>query len=257
MLNSPAPSDPTKARRLLILGGTREARELAHKLGMDDRWHIISSLAGRTRTPLLPQGETRTGGFGGQDGLRDYLVTNAIEVVADATHPYAVEISARTQRIAADIGIPYLRLERPPWLPGPGDDWRHVTTTPEAARILPTGARVFLTVGRQSLGIFLARRDVQLVARMIEPPSLVIPDYCELILARPPFTITGESNLMNQHAITHLVTKNAGGNDVAPKLAAAHRLHIPVIMIDRPEHQPAASATSVEEMMAQLQSHVG
>lgn len=54
--------------RALILGGTREGRELAQLL-QNDNWHVTSSLAGRVKEPALPVGEVRIGGFGGPAGL--------------------------------------------------------------------------------------------------------------------------------------------------------------------------------------------
>ncbi|MBY0442105.1 MAG: precorrin-6A/cobalt-precorrin-6A reductase, partial [Mycobacteriaceae bacterium] len=73
--------------RVLLLGGTAEARQLAQILF--PRVEVISSLAGRVPEPRLPVGSVRIGGFGGADGLWHWLIDHRIDVVVDATHPFA------------------------------------------------------------------------------------------------------------------------------------------------------------------------
>lgn len=233
----------TTGRRILILGGTTEARELAGILvaaGHD----VTTSLAGRTDTPRFPEGAVRMGGFGGKEGLAAYLKSSLIEMVVDATHPFAAEISANALAAAADAQVPLIRLERPAWAEPSGAIWIEVGSTLDAVNALPRGARVLLTVGRQDLGDFLAHTSAHFVARMIEvPPGL--PEDWDVIAARGPFTLEGETELMEEHAITHLVTKNSGGAQVEAKLAAATQLSIPIIVIRRPRLPKAETVDSV------------
>ncbi len=58
---------------------------------------VVSSLAGRVSSPRLPEGETRIGGFGGVDGLIEYLESKRISAIVDATHPFAQRMT-RTPR---------------------------------------------------------------------------------------------------------------------------------------------------------------
>lgn len=246
--------DTPNRKRLLLLGGTREARQLAEALSSDPTWLITSSLAGITRTPDAIAGDVRTGGFGGRDGLVKYLTEHRIDVVADATHPYATTISRNAQTAAAAIGCRYLRLCRPPWQPDADDTWIGARDVADAASCIAPDASVFLTIGRQQLAPFMARRDITLVARIIEPPDSDVTDNVTVILARPPFALADEIALMRRHAVDTLVTKNAGGSAVAAKLAAARQLGLSVIMIARPEGQPPVDAETVAEMRALLAS---
>ena len=253
-------AEARSTRRLLILGGTGEARELARVLDETPvrggtRWSVISSLAGRTSTPEPVAGPTRRGGFGGTPGLVAYLAANAIDVIVDATHPFAESISLQAADAAAAAGIACYRLVRPPWTPEPGDTWITVRDVAEAAARVPAGARVFLTIGRQQLAPFLARQDIRLVARMIEPPDPPLPDRAELILARPPFSADGERALLTARRIDMVVTKNAGGDQVRAKLDAARDLGLPVMMIARPPDQPPADAGTVRELLSLLARH--
>lgn len=219
--------------RILILGGTRDARELAAELVAGGR-NVVTSLAGVTTQPERPEGDVRVGGFGGAEGLANYLDAEDIAVVIDCTHPFASRISANAYAACAARGVLLLRLERPAWKPGFDDRWNMVSSASEAAARLPSGARVLLTTGRKDLEPFFARADVSGIARMIEEPPLDPPPQWRVLRERPPFTVAGEAALMAENGITHLVTKNAGGSATEAKLQAARELRIPVVMIARP-----------------------
>ena len=241
-------------KRILILGGTAEARDLASRLVADERFEIISSLAGRTRDPIMPKGFVRIGGFGGAGGLKSYLEEEDIDLVADATHPFAATMSGNAAAACTAATIPYLRLERPAWEPQPGDAWTSVPDVEAAARALPEGAITLVTIGRQEIAPFLKRGDVQLVLRMIEPPEVALPPSSILIAARPPFTLEEERETLEAHGITVLVTKNSGGDATVAKLTAARELGIPVIMIERPPKPDAGTAPNIERMAELISS---
>ncbi|MCA3573966.1 MAG: cobalt-precorrin-6A reductase, partial [Aestuariivirga sp.] len=235
------------ADRILILGGTREARELASLLTAEGR-SVVTSLAGVTRTPALPPGEVRTGGFGGAGGLLSYLRREAIALVVDATHPFAARMSANAHEASAAAGVPLLRLERPPWQPGPGDRWTPAETVAAAAAALPPGARVLLTIGRKEVAPFFAKGDLGGIARMIEETAEPLPPNWSLLMERPPFSVAYERKLLVDNALAWLVTKNAGGGETEAKLVAARELGLPVIMVARPPKPRAVIQASAGEM---------
>jgi precorrin-6A/cobalt-precorrin-6A reductase len=220
---------------ILILGGTREARDLAGLLAGTPDLRVVSSLAGRVRDPALPAGEVRVGGFGGADGLADWLRDQQVAAVVDATHPFARTISANAAAACAATGVPLLGLAREPWAPGPDDRWHEVDSLTEAAALLPTlGRRVFLTTGRQGLGAFAALDQAWFLIRCVDPPDEPLPPHCQVILARGPHDAAAERALMTEHRIEVLVTKNSGGPLTAGKLDAAAGLGLPVVVVRRP-----------------------
>ena len=232
--------------RILILGGTRDARELADLL-VANGCSVITSLAGVTQNPELPAGEVRRGGFGGAQGLLAYLRQESVVAVADATHPFAWRMSTNADAACREAGLPLLRLERAAWQATVDDRWLPVASVAEAAALLPERARAFITIGRNEIQAFLSREDISGLARMIEPPGITFSPRWSLLLDRPPFTVAHERMLMTDHAVTWLVTKNAGGPATEAKLIAARELRIPVIMVERPVKPPAQSfATAVE-----------
>lgn len=220
--------------RALILGGTGEARQLADTLAGERGLDIVSSLAGRVRTPVLPAGDVRVGGFGGVAGLRDWLQDNHIDVVVDATHAFAAKITQHSAAATSGLGIPLLVLRRPGWTPSADDRWIHVASNEDAAVALSgLGTRIFSTIGRQGVAA-LAAVDAWFLIRAIDPPDAPLPAACEILLERGPFDLDHETDLLARYRIDVLLTKNSGGDDTAAKLIAARAAGIPVVMIDRP-----------------------
>ena len=226
-------------RRVLILGGTAEARELARQLADRPELEVVTSLAGVTRNPEPPPGKLRRGGFGGAAGLEAYLRSQAVACLIDATHPYAERISANAAAAAAAASVPRLQLSRPPWNEEPGDRWFRVHDTEEAAeRLRDLGRRVFISSGRQGIGAFRPLDRHWFLIRLIDPPEapLPLPAY-EVTPGRAPFTVEQETGLLRRHRIEALVSKNSGGDMTYAKIAAARRLDLPVVMLDRPAPQ--------------------
>lgn len=241
--------------RVLLLGGTGEARILASRLAGSAEFDVITSLAGRVARPVRPESRLRVGGFGGPDGLAAWLAAEHIDVVVDATHPFATTISSVAVTAAARTGVRLLVLRRPGWIAGPGDDWRRVPSLAAAAD--PPGERVFLTTGRDGLSAF-ARDDRRwFLVRSVDPPRPPAPPRMRALLARGPYTVDGELEVMRRHAIDVVVTKDSGGEMTAAKLTAARRLGLPVVMVDRPAPPDAPSVATVESAVAWLTRRSG
>jgi len=240
--------------RVLILGGTYEAFQLAERLAEQGGVAFISSLAGRTREPRRPAGEVRTGGFGGAEGLARWLREQTITHVVNATHPFAAQMSTNAVAAAAAAGVPLLRLLRPAWTARRDDRWVAARHAAEAAELCRReGGRIFLTLGTGELDAFAEIRNAQFLVRMIDAPErLPLSDY-RVLLARGPFSLQDEQRLLAEHHIGLVVAKNSGGEATYAKIEAARRLDLPVIMIERPPIalDPRSPAVpSVEDVIA-------
>ena len=217
--------------RVLVLGGTAEARALAERLHPDV--DIISSLAGRVPDPALPAGLVRIGGFGGVEGLRDWLVDNDITAVVDATHPFAATMTANAAQACAEVDLPHRVLHRPPWDPAGATMVRSDTEAAEVVAAMRY-SRVFLTTGRSGVAAF-SRSDAWFLIRVVTAPdAAALPANYDLVFSRGPYYFDDECELMRSMNIEVLVTKNSGGPLTEAKLDAARDLDIDVIMIDRP-----------------------
>lgn len=247
-------------KKILILGGTAEAARLARR-AMDafgDRAQIITSLAGRTRARSELPGQVRVGGFGGAQGLAEYLTADAIDAVIDATHPFAATISAHAAAACKEAGVPRLVLVRAPWRPKPGHSWTDVDDlTAAAGALVGVAKRAFLTTGRGGLDAFAAVPEVWFLVRLMEAPERPLPlrDH-QIIVQRPPFTVDSERALLAEHRINTLVAKNSGGITEA-KITAAFDLGVRVVLIRRPPPPPGETVESVEQAMAWLRERLG
>jgi precorrin-6A/cobalt-precorrin-6A reductase len=191
----------------------------------------------------------RIGGFGGADGLRDWLRDNRIDAVVDATHPFAAIMTASAVTATGELGIPLLVLRRPGWVAGAGDDWRWVDSLADVGAAL-AGERVFLTTGRDGLGEFAHLDDHWFLVRSVDPPVPPMPPRVRVILDRGPFTVDGEIEVMREHRIDVLVTKDSGGEMTAAKLTAARELKIPVVIVRRPPLPDAETVATVAEAVS-------
>ena len=218
--------------------------EALAKAGLD----AVYSYAGRLQNPVAQPLPTRSGGFGGADGLAACLRAEGFTHLIDATHPFAATISQNAIAASDRARVPLIALERPAWTRQPGDRWHHVASFEAAAAALPgDGSGVFLAIGRQQLQPFQGVNH-RWMLRFVEVASHPLRD-ATLIVSRGPYTVAGDIALMRRHAIAHVVAKNAGGHGAEAKITAARELGLPVVMIDRPKLPARRVVASVAEVM--------
>jgi precorrin-6A/cobalt-precorrin-6A reductase len=239
-------------RRILILGGTTQARQLAERLAGCHDLAVMLSLAGRTANPAAQPVPVRIGGFGGAEGLAKYLVAERIDALIDATHPYAAIIAANAAQAARLAGVPLLALRRPPWVAVTGDRWIEVADAGVAVRALGEAPRrVFLALGRNDIAPFVAAPQHHYLVRSVDPvqPPLDVP-RASYVTGRGPFTETDDRALLTTHGIEIVVCKNSGGDATYGKIAAARTLGLAVIMLRRPALPAVPAVETIEDAMA-------
>jgi len=234
---------------VLLLAGTGDARLIAQKL-VDNEIKAIASLAGETRQPLELACQTRVGGFGGQGGLRDFILCNGITAVIDATHPFAAQMSHAAAAVCHAMDLPHIQVMRPEWQAGPADHWVDIKSEAGAAVHIPNGATVFLATGRKTLHAFENLTGRTLICRRIDTPSQAFPfANGRYLVSRPPFSVADETALFLELGIDWLVVKNSGGQASRTKLDAARDLGIKVAMIARPAQPDCQRVTSVDQAL--------
>ncbi len=247
-------------KKVVILGGTTEARKLANLLveTYGNALCVVSSLAGRTTNPRLPKGGIREGGFGGVEGLTTYLRDVKPDLLIDATHPYAAQISAHAVEAAKTTNTPHIMLLRPAWVEEDSDHWVHVPDITTAVQeISRRSDACLITTGINDVAAFTPIITTKLFVRLIEAPKnpLPIPD-AEIIIGTPPYKKDDEVALFRLLGIDLIVSKNAGGDGTVAKIQAARTLGIKVIMIDRPAMPDCVMVGSVEDAFAHAQKTV-
>jgi precorrin-6A/cobalt-precorrin-6A reductase len=177
--------------------------------------------------------------------------------VIDATHPFASRMSANAVTACRAAGTPLVVFTRPPWSREPGDLWIEVVTMEEAAEALGATPRTaFLTQGRLQLAAFARAPQHLYIVRAIDRPAEIdaLPN-CKLILARGPFSLAGELELMERERVEALVTKNSGGRATYPKIGAARMLGIEVVIVRRPPAPQAETLHDLDAVMAWIAAH--
>ena len=214
-------------KRVLLLAGTAEARAIARGLKDYDRFSVFASFAGATSAPARLGVETRTGGFGGRAGLARFIAAEGIDLLVDATHPFAAQIKAN----AAAQGIPVCHVIRPAWQPAAGDNWIGCASLADAAAKLTADERAFLALGQRHLDAF-QDHPADLWVRSVEPSK---DNESMNWITASPGSADEEVELFTRHGFTHLVCRNSGGPSGYGKIEAARRLNLPVLMVRRPE----------------------
>lgn len=236
--------------KVLLLAGTGDARRIAAALKDERAIELVASLAGATRQPLDLGCATRTGGFGGSDGFRDYLISSGTGAVIDATHPFAVRMSRTASATCQTLVLPHIQMLRPPWQPGADDHWTFIDREEQAADHIEAGATVFLATGRQTLPGFANLAACHLICRQIDAPDAPFPyTNGRYLVGRPPFSAEDEEKLFRDLGVDVLVVKNSGGAASRTKLDAARRLGLRVILLNRPEQPACNRATDPEQVL--------
>ena len=235
--------------RILLLGGVTEALSIARQLGPE---HIYS-LAGIGRVPQDLACQVRVGGYGGAAGLAAFVRQARIELLIDATHPYAAQISRNAAQAARLAGIPCWALRRPAWRAQTGDDWREVDDWPGLIEALRPFQRPLFTLGREPLQHLDEIPPEQFwTLRALE--ACPGNDRCEVIGARGPFRLADERELFERRQIDVLVSKNSGSVATEPKLEVARERGVPVLVLKRPGlAEVDREFCSVEKVMAALE----
>ena len=240
--------------RVLILGGTLDARELAGLLANRSDLDVRLSLAGRTASPVEQGVPVVSGGFGGIDGLAAFLREEQIGVLIDATHPFAANISFNAAKAAPLAKTKLLALRRAPWTKVDGDRWFDVPAVDAAVEVLGDAPlSVFVALGRNELAPFIRAPQHFYLIRSVDPidPPLDVP-HAEYIVARGPFTAEDDRALFETHGIDIVIAKNSGGPATYSKIEAARMRRIPVVMLQRPKLPDVPRVASVGEVVAWL-----
>jgi precorrin-6A/cobalt-precorrin-6A reductase len=251
------PNTKPEQLKVLLLGGTGEAAQLAERLPAVPGVSATLSLAGRTTNPRASALPVRVGGFGGPAGLADYLKRESVDLVVDATHPFAANISNNAAAACETTGVSLIALDRPAWEKTPGDDWEEFDTVEAAIAALPKAPqKIFSGLGRSSVAALCSAPQHHYVIRVVDeitpPPEL---PHATIVTARGPFRTEDDIALFQEHAIQCVLAKNAGGNAAYAKIAAARKLGLKVYMIRRPPILARSTVSTVEEVMERIAAH--
>jgi precorrin-6A/cobalt-precorrin-6A reductase len=238
--------------RLLLLAGMPEAVQIAGALAREHRVSAVASLPRAVRAPVPLGIATRIGGWGGEPQFREWLKRERVHAILDVAHPFDGRISDRASRAADDLGLDYIRFQRPPWKPGPEDNWTFLNDCAEVGQKVPEGATLLLDTGGRGADRMghLSHRIVhcRLDARLT-PPMLPNGSDWHYHIGRAPYNAESETMLYRRLGLEWIVLLNVGGSEDGPKLEAARRLGLRLGLVRRPPQPEAPRAETVSEVM--------
>jgi precorrin-6A/cobalt-precorrin-6A reductase len=221
---------------VLIIGGTAEANKIASHFINNEKYNIILSLAGRTINPKIITPNTRIGGFGGSEGLENFIHTKKIELIVDASHPYATNISRNAIEASKRMKVPMISYIRGDWKRSSLDNWIDARSFEDAIKYLPKISRTFLSLGKQNIDLFSNLKKHWFLIRTIDKIKLdIFRSSHKYIYGKGPFTLLDELLIMKNNRIDCIITRNSGGDDTYAKILAARYLKKPVIVIRKPK----------------------
>ena len=242
-----------------LIGGTSESAVIAEKL-LGYGCPCLVSVTTEAAIALYPKSELMTVKVGAlsQAEMAELIRDYQIEMIVDASHPYAIVVSQSAIALANQFNLPYLRYERPALSSGKDPHTRIL----ESFDTLINGdylhqQRVLLTVGYKALPYFSPWQDNALLFARILPTIKALDNalaagftHQQLIALRPPVSYDLEKALCEQWNISLIVTKasgTAGGEDT--KQAVAQALNIPLIVIDRPHLAYPKKTSTLEDVV--------
>ena len=194
-----------------------------------------------------------------QEQIEKFLINGKFDVVVDATHPFAKEITCNIQAALKEmrqvgISIPYLRLKRD----GIAERENGITyfETNEACvkALEDTEGNILLTTGSKELSRYCASEGIKhrLYVRVlpsVESLSLCIKQgICgkQVIAMQGPFTTEMNEAIIRQYEISCLVTKESGvPGGYQEKINAAKRTGARVFVIGCPEESEGYSFSEI------------
>jgi precorrin-3B C17-methyltransferase len=253
------PTHDLPAGAIWVYGGTRDGNALALSLAEAGQQVVlnVATELGAQVAPAHPNLRLYDGPAGAEARRR---ALRGVRAVVDATHPYAGIITPQLREITAELGVPYLRYERPSSLP---DGVVLADSFADAARMAAPHGRVFLATGSKDLAAFREAAPAAEVFVRVTPQPQVMAHVLELGV--PPRNVSAmigpfshEFNVAQWRAwgINAVVTKDSGTEGGLPaKLSAARELGVPLIVVRRPETVPGAFS-SPEALLQSLKELV-
>jgi precorrin-3B C17-methyltransferase len=259
------PSRAVPHGALWVFSGTSDGNALAERLAQ--RGHaVVVSCATEYGGALVQQDYPQLhvwDGPRGQEARRQALRASGARALVDATHPYAAVISPQLMALARELGMPYLRYERPSTLDAAGARIALCANVEVAAlRAIASASRIFLATGSKDLATFLQAPGASAKSWFVRVTAE--PDFIQRALdlgvprqricaMQGPFSQAFNTALWQDWGIDCVVTKDSGApGGFAAKAAAAAALNLPLLVIERPRLDYPAQADSFDAVLAHL-----
>ncbi len=244
---------------ILVLSGTEEGKEIVRRLH-EEGLSLLTTVATEYGKKMFEQMGLETVCLQGRldaNGFSQLIQEKGIDIVVDATHPYAIEVSQNAIDACKKTNTQYLRFERQEIEIPPHPSIHKVKTMAEAVDKSRTlGKRIFLTTGISSVAKFILLKDEkELYVRILPVPEHIalcldmgIPPT-HVIAMHGPFSEDLNRAMFRQYHTNTMVTKDSGEvGGVPEKIHAAINEGIDTIVIERPRLEFPQKYSSIDEV---------
>ena len=228
--------------KVIIFAGTTEGYEISRFLG-ENQIPVLACVATEYGSKSLKESSTLhvQAGRLDENEMKELFSREKPELVLDATHPYAAEVTRNIRKACEEAEVSYTRILRT----GSGQQNAvYVKDTQEAAEYLKgTTGNVLLTTGSKELAAFTSVPNYKerLFARVLSLPSVI--EACQalgfegrnLIAMQGPFSMEMNQAMLAQYECRYLVTKDSGkAGGFLEKIQAAEACDATAVIIGRP-----------------------
>jgi len=267
---------------ILLLGGTSDARELAQKLHEANLPVLTSVVHENGAAEYLSRGLNIRCGRLDETAMSDLIQNENINVLVDATHPFADLASETAMKVAKQMNILYMRYERAPLEEldtyKNRTNFHYVKTFEEAAektlelikknqQSKSTNENLFLTTGAKNLELFVNRfkseKNIEIIARVLPRHESI--NECErlglaqknIIAMQGPFSESLNRALFEKYKVTIMITKESGKQgSTAEKIDTAIEMNIDTILIGRPALSYENIFYKADEIVSAIQTNI-
>lgn len=243
--------------KVIVFAGTTEGYEISRFLG-ENQIPVLACVATEYGSRSLKESSSLhvQAGRLDENEMKELFSREKPELVLDATHPYAAEVTRNIRKACEEAEVPYTRILRT----GSGQQNAvYVKDTQAAAEYLKgTTGNVLLTTGSKELAAFTSVPNYKerLFARVLSLPSVI--ESCQalgfegrnLIAMQGPFSMEMNRAMLTQYECRYLVTKDSGkAGGFLEKIQAAEACGATVVIIGRPLAEEGLSLRECRHML--------
>lgn len=243
--------------KILIFGGTTEGRQLCEEC-IRNNIPAYVSVTTEYGAGLLDKNSCVTILTGRKNAaeISDFIKENSIELVIDATHPYAVEATENIKKACAECGAEYVRVKRESEYDDYGLYFENVQSAAEY--LGNTDGKILFTTGSKELAVFSSIKDFSNRCSVRVLPAEGIVSQCTQLGVKPENIIAQKGPFTKEQNVEHikkfgadfLVTKESGRNGgFEEKAAAAKECGTKLVVISRPEEKGISVSQAVKILL--------
>lgn len=245
---------------ILLLGGTSESLEIADSFNDANLDFILSVTTDYGAEVASKHAKYVSNMLLLPSLIHDFFKTNQIDLIVDATHPFARSISTHMMEASLTEDVPYIRYEREE-IPEQGQFLKVVKSIEDAIKLLEDNQdQVYLSTGSKTAPDFASVLGVERLHVRVLPTTNVLEKLTDagfqanqIDALQGPFTTALNMELFKRSGAQVVITKASGTQGgVQEKIAACEQLGILCIVVERPQLNYPVVCSDVHSLLEKV-----